>query len=159
MDNLRALQLSDQTWVRSFLEKHWGAAQIVTCGRVHQAECLPGFVIEQAGCPVGLVTYCLADQACEVVSLDSVVQGQGIGTRLLAEVLSLARRQGCRRVWLITSNDNTPALRFYQKRGFRLVAIHREALTAARRLKPQIPWLGLDGIPICDEIELEINLT
>ena len=63
---------------------------------------------------------------------------------------------GCRRVWLVTSNDNLPALRFYQRRGYELVAVHRRSLEEARRLKPEIPSTGLYGIPLRDEIELEI---
>jgi hypothetical protein len=59
---------------------------------------------------------------------------------------------------LITTNDNVAALRFYQKRGFTLAALHKNALEQSRRLKPQIPLLGLDGIPLRDEIELEIFL-
>jgi RimJ/RimL family protein N-acetyltransferase len=73
-------------------------------------------------------------------------------------VKEVAVASGCERLWLITTNDNTPALRFYQKRGFQLVAIHRNALEHSRRLKPQIPLLGLNGIPLRDEIELEMLL-
>ncbi|MEM6284414.1 MAG: GNAT family N-acetyltransferase, partial [Chloroflexota bacterium] len=60
--------------------------------------------------------------------------------------------------WLITSNDNTPALRYWQKRGFEIIAVHRDAITEARRLKPEIPLVGMDDIPIRDEIELEMRL-
>jgi len=65
---------------------------------------------------------------------------------------------GCRRVWLITSNDNLDALRFYQRRGLRLVAVHRGAIDEARRVKPSIPATGEYGIPVRDEIELELQL-
>ena len=62
-------------------------------------------------------------------------------------------------MWLITTNDNLNALRFYQGRGFRLVAVHPGAVEASRRLKPQIPELGSFGIPIRDELELELSLA
>jgi Acetyltransferase (GNAT) family len=68
------------------------------------------------------------------------------------------REAGCRRVWLITTNDNLRALRFYQRRGFRLVAVHPDALARSRELKPSIPEIGLDGIPLRDELELELLL-
>ena len=73
-------------------------------------------------------------------------------------VRAAAVAAGCRRLWLITTNDNLPALRFYQRRGFVLAALHRDAIAASRRLKPQIPLLGLDNIPIRDELELEMAL-
>jgi ribosomal protein S18 acetylase RimI-like enzyme len=74
-------------------------------------------------------------------------------------VSNAAKTQGCHRLWLITTNDNTHALRFYQRRGFRIVAIHVGAIDESRRLKPEISAVGLDGIPIRDEIELEIALV
>jgi hypothetical protein len=58
-------------------------------------------------------------------------------------------------VWLITSNDNLNALRFYQRRGYRLAAVHRDAIVLARQIKPEIPLVGDFGIPLTDEIELE----
>jgi GNAT superfamily N-acetyltransferase len=73
-------------------------------------------------------------------------------------VAESARAAGCRRLWLITTNDNLPALRFYQKRGFVLVRLHRGAVAGSRRLKPEIPLTGSEGIPIRDELELELEL-
>ncbi|MNV93512.1 hypothetical protein D3C71_1882140 [compost metagenome] len=61
-------------------------------------------------------------------------------------------------MWLITSNDNTRAIRFYQKRGLDLKAVHRDAITEARKLKPSIPLIGMDGIPIRHELEFELTL-
>jgi GNAT superfamily N-acetyltransferase len=156
----------DQAWVSQFLAGHWGSAQIVTRGKVHQADRLPGFYARAMeplgnyapGTPVGLITYAIENESCEIVSLDSLVEGVGIGSGLLQQVEGLAREQGCRRLWLITSNDNTPAIRFYQKRGWRMAAIHRGAIDLARRVKPEIPWIGIDGIPIRDEIEFEKRL-
>jgi GNAT superfamily N-acetyltransferase len=73
-------------------------------------------------------------------------------------VVDEARKQNCERVFLATTNDNLHALRFYQKRGFELVAVHRGAVNESRKIKPGIPLIGNDGIPIRDEIELEMNL-
>ena len=75
---------------------------------------------------------------------------------MIEAVRLLARRQGCTRLWVITTNDNVDALRFYQRRGFRLVRVHRGAVDRSRaRLKPEIPSVGAYGIPLRDEIELE----
>lgn len=78
---------------------------------------------------------------------------------LLDALLEAARRGGCRRLWLITTNDNLNALRFYQRRGWRLVAVHAGAVDEARKVKPQISVIGEDGIPIHDEIELEFPIA
>ena len=145
-------------WIRSLLCERWGASELVTRGRLHQADQLPGFIAFEEKRPVGLVTYTLQNGDCEIVSLDSLETGRGIGSALVKAVVSVASTENCKRVWLITTNDNTPALRFYQKVGFELVAIHRDAVKNARTLKPSIPQTGLDGIPIKHEIELEIRI-
>jgi GNAT superfamily N-acetyltransferase len=125
---------------------------------MHVFERLSGFIAEQRDTPVGLITYQIEGEACEIVSLDSLVEGQGVGSSLVAAVRGVAMEQGCARLWLVTTNDNTPALRFYQKQGFRLVMLHKYAIETARQLKPEIPTHGFDGIPIRDEIELEVRL-
>ena len=152
---VRSLASSDRAWVVAFVTERWGAPVVVVHGAAYQVDGLPGFVAMREGERVGLVTYHLADDACEIVSLDSGRPGIGVGTALVDAVAGAARRQRRRRVWLMTTNDNLRALRFYQKRGFVLVAVHRGAVVAARALKPEIPLIGDDGIPIRDEIELE----
>ena len=77
---------------------------------------------------------------------------------LLAAARMEARERGCRRLWLVTTNDNTPAVRFYQRRDFDICAFHRNAITESRRLKPEIPDEGLFGIRVRHEIELEYLL-
>ena len=74
---------------------------------------------------------------------------------MLEVAKEVARAHAYRRLWLITTNDNWPALAFYQAGGWRQCALHRGAITEARRLKPQIPLIGHAGIPIEDEIEFE----
>ncbi|NIS82278.1 MAG: GNAT family N-acetyltransferase [Anaerolineales bacterium] len=156
--NVRTKEQTDCEWVVDLLNTHWGAVRIVSRGRVHEADTLPGFVAELRGRRVGLLTYHIDGDDCEIVSLNSLVEGQRIGTTLMEAVSDEAKRAGCRRLWLITTNDNLPALRFYQKRNFRLVAVHTDAATEARKLKPEIPHEGVYGIPIRDEIELEMIL-
>ena len=155
---IRPLNKQDRNWVAILQGEWWGSAVVVTRGRVYQADELPGFVAIQDNKPVGLVTYHFEGKECEVISLNSLAGGVGIGSALLAAVRDKAMQTKCQRLWLTTTNDNTAALRFYQKRGFLLVAVYRNALENSRRLKPDIPLVGMDGIPIRDEIELEILL-
>jgi GNAT superfamily N-acetyltransferase len=105
-----------------------------------------------------LITYRVEGDAGEIITLNSLVEGRGIGTALVQAVHQTAVQAGCRCLWLITTNDNLAALRFWQKRGFSLVRVHRNAMTDSRRLKPEIPLTGEHGIPIRDEIELEAIL-
>jgi ribosomal protein S18 acetylase RimI-like enzyme len=121
---------------------------------------LPGFVARWGKSDVGLVTYLIDGKECEIVTINAFAEGEGlgVGTALIEAVRESAAEAGCARLWLITTNDNTEAIRFYQRRGFALAAVHRNAVAASRRLKPEIPLIGLHDIPIRDEIELEIAL-
>jgi len=156
--SIRSLVDSDREWVRQRITQYWGAQTMVAHGIVYHPSDLPGFLALYHGGPVALATFHLEGETCELVSLDCDVQGIGIGTALVAAVLQAAKKAGCRRVWLVTTNDNLHALGFYQKRGFHLVAVHPEAVTEARKQKPSIPMIGENGIPIRDEIVLEITI-
>lgn len=145
-------------WVQSLLRHRWGSTDMVTRGHIHKADQLPGFIAIESNQPVGLITYSLKNSECEIVTLDSLKAGKGIGLRLVRSVIDFAVGKNCKRVFLTTTNDNTNALRFYQKNGFHLAAIHLRGVEKSRMLKPEIPEIGFDNIPIRDEIELEIEL-
>jgi ribosomal protein S18 acetylase RimI-like enzyme len=155
---VRPLESADADWVRQLLAEHWHSAKIVSRGKVHYADRLPGLIAMQDDRRVGLVTFHVEGDECEIVTLNSLAEGIGVGSALISGIRSAAISNNCRRVWLITTNDNTPALRFYQQRGFTLAAFHRNALQLSRKLKPEIQLVGLDGIPLRDELELEMLL-
>ena len=158
---IRPVAPEDRPWVKEFSVGRWGAEIIVVHGTVHRPHELPGFLAMLRGQDarddkIGLLTYEIRDGACEIVTLDSIQPGIGVGSALVQAVNTAARQSGCRRVWLVTTNDNLHALGFYQRRGFAIVAVYPEAVEHARRLKPHIPRVGQRGIPIRDELELEM---
>jgi ribosomal protein S18 acetylase RimI-like enzyme len=157
--DVQPLRDEDRSWARRLLAARWGSPTIVSRGRAQDASRLAGFVARLDGARAGLATYRIDGDACELVSLDSITENCGVGSALLDAVVSMATEAGCRRLWLITGNDNLNALRFYQKRELRLVALHRDALAESRRIKPEIPERGLHGIPLRDELELERLLS
>ncbi len=159
---IHPLTEADRPWVGQFISEHWGSPLMAVHGEIFQMDTLPGFYAIQPGDPgracIGLVTYRIAGGDCEVMSLDSLREGLGIGTALLEAVKGAARTAGCARLVLTTTNDNLHALRFYQRRGFVLAGVRINAVAESRRLKPEIPLTGYDSIPIRDEIELVIAL-
>jgi len=136
----------------------WASTRIVSKGNVHDTNELPGIIAIHKNNRVGLIIYKIIGDECEIVSLNSLKENIGIGTALLKETERISTLKGCKRLWVITTNDNIDALRFYQKKGFKIVAIHLDALEKSRRLKPEIPLLGSNDIEIRDEIELEKTL-
>ena len=155
---IRAADKTDRNWVAHFLDEHWGSTRVVSRGQVYLAHLLPGFIAEEGDERIGLVTYRIDEKDCEIVTINSLRAGEGVGTALVEAAKVVAEAEGCERLWLITTNDNMEALRFYQKRGFQLKAIYPNALDESRKIKPEIPLYGKDGIPLRDEIELEMML-
>lgn len=149
----------DRDWITNLLLDNWVSNIIVTRGITYEADKLPAIIVEVDSLRVGLLTYKIKNGELEIITMNALEKHQGVGTALLNEVEKIARRNGCERIWLITTNDNIDALRFYQRRGFEMVAVHRYAIEESRKLKPQLPFVGKHGIPIRDEIEMELILN
>jgi GNAT superfamily N-acetyltransferase len=153
---IRPVADADRPALRALVVELWGWPVAVGHGVVFQPAELPGLIAERDGDAVGLLTYEVRGDTLEVVSINAFPAGAGTGTTLLEAAVRAARDEhGCRRVVLTTTNDNVDALRFYQRRGFRLVALRPGAVDDSRRIKPDIPATGAYGIPLRDELELE----
>jgi GNAT superfamily N-acetyltransferase len=157
--SIRRVQPHDREWILGFLLDRWGSERQVAYGQVFYPADHPGFVALVAGKPTGLLTHRIDAGSCEVTLLDSGRRQMGIGSALLEAVEIEARQEGCRRIWLVTTNDNLDALRFYQRRGFALSKLRPGAVVRSRELKPEIPLVGEFGIPLRDELELEKPLS
>ena len=158
MITIRTIQPADRVWLAQTLRRLWGATQMVSRGRLYDLATLPGFLACDGDEIVGIVTYRPEETAGEIASLDALRPRQGIGRQLLAHMAVLGQKEGWRRLWLITTNDNLPAQRFYESVGWRLAQIHHGAIEQSRLLKPEIPLLGLNGVPLEDEYEYELLL-
>lgn len=155
---VRPLQEKDRHWAEGVVSRHNASRRVVSRGVLHDTRALPGLIAESDSLPVGLLHYRVAEEQLEVVVLAAIRRRQGVGRLLLRAAESLARARGCRRCWLVTTNDNSGAIRFYRALGWRQAAVHRGAVREARRLKAEIPELAADGTPIEDEIEFELRL-
>ena len=154
---LRKIESSDVGWIKDVFTRRWGGEFIVSRGKIHRPEELEGFIGEVGDKKKGLVTFKIINKEMEIVSLDSFLERKGIGTKLVEKIINSAKRKKLRRIWLVTTNDNINALRFWQERGFTIKAVYSNAISVSRKLKPGIPHIGNYGIPIKDEIELELK--
>ena len=132
----------------------WGSELQVVHQSVYRPAELPGLIAERAGRVVGLLTYQVSEEMLEVVTLNAIERRTGVGTILMEAVAADARQLRCQEIRLTTTNDNLDAIRFYQRRGLRLVALRPGAVDQARLEKPEIPRVGDYGIPLRDEIDL-----
>ena len=137
----------------------WGSEVVAVHGSSLRPADLAGFIAERSHRVAGLLTYqLLGGDTLEIVTLNAIGRRAGIGTMLIEAAMAKARRFGCREIRLTTTNDNIDALRFYQRRGFRLTELRPGAVDQARRHKPEIPRVGDYGIPLRDEIDLTLSV-
>ena len=149
----------DQEFLAETIAGAFASTRVVSRGRVHEdASALDGFVVENDGRPIGLALWHEVDGDAELVVIVTTYRGAGAGGALLDAVVEHAREAGWKRLWLITTNDNTDAIRLYQRTGWEWVGWHKDAVDTSRALKPELPPTGAYGIPIKHEIEFEYPL-
>jgi GNAT superfamily N-acetyltransferase len=150
---------ADRPALEAFLKDH-GSVHVARRGELVDVLDQPALLVWSGDELVGVATYVVRDGACELLTLHASRRRSGIGSALVAAVVDAARAAGCTRLWVVTTNDNVDALRFYQRRGFRLSRLRPGAVDESRRsLKPKIPTVGTHGIPLRDELELELELS
>lgn len=155
---VRAVLPDEHDWLTAHLQLAWGGATIVSRGSVRDASGLPALVCTQGSELLGLATYEITGEECELVTLEAFRPREGVGSALLEAVVAAAREHDCARLCLVTTNDNVTAQRFYENRGLRFVALQAGAVDEARKLKPEIPLVGEGGVEIHDELEYELIL-
>jgi N-acetylglutamate synthase-like GNAT family acetyltransferase len=157
---IRKTTAKDRKWVWSFIKGHWGSSLIIVHGKQYFADEIEGLIaVNVNGDRIGLITYDISENECQIVTLNSTIDKNGVGKALVDSVTKIAIKKKCKRLWLITTNDNIHALRFYQKHGFVISEIRINEIENSRKIKREIPKIGIDEIPIRDEIELEIKLN
>jgi GNAT superfamily N-acetyltransferase len=157
---IRRVTPDDRGWIAEVLTAHFASTRIVSRGHVYEdASILDGFAVEADRRPAGFALWHEVDGDAELVVIVTLNRGSGAGAMLMDAMLDHARAEGWHRLWLITTNDNVDAIRFYQRAGWDWVAFHRDAVTKNRVLKPELPELGSHSLPIRHEIEFEAPLT
>ncbi|MDG4823695.1 GNAT family N-acetyltransferase [Asanoa sp. WMMD1127] len=149
----------DREALDTFHEQNWGGPIVVVHDEAIDLRTLPALIATGPdGKLAGALSWRVDGDALEVVSIAAAATGTGVGTALLNAVVAEARSAGSSRVWLVTTNDNLRALHFYQRRGMRIVGVDPGAADRARLMKPRIPTVGENGIPVHDELRLELTV-
>ena len=152
------IQASDREEIAAFVRRHWHSTKVMSRGKVFYPHKEEGYIERRDGELVGLLTYFIEDEAMEILTLNATLEGEGIGSSLMLNAIDRARERACRRLWLTTTNDRLRAIGFYQRLGFRMLAINLGVVDEARKVKPEIPVTGERGVPIHDEIVLELAI-
>ena len=144
--------------INAFIKQHWYTTTMIIRGKEIDMTKTDGFYFSEGENIIGLITYIVYDNILEITSLDSLLENQGIGSKLVETVIHEAKEKKFQKIVLITTNDNINAIRFYQKRGFDMEHLFRNALDISRKLKPEIPLIGENSIPLRHEIEFELSI-
>lgn len=150
------INASNRQLINAFIRQHWYTTTMIIRGKEIDMTKTEGFYFSKGKDIVGLITYIVYDNILEITSLDSLLENQGIGSKLLKTVIHEAKEKKVQKIVLITTNDNINAIKFYQKRGFDMARLFRNALDISRKLKPEIPLIGENSIPLRHEIEFEL---
>lgn len=153
---VRSLTEHDQSWKLTTLERGWGATTVARLGELIDAASLPGLVAVDGDERLGLLTYLEGADGVEVVTLQALVEGRGVGRALMDTISHQSAQWTAPRLWLITTNDNIRAFAFYQRWGMDLCRVIRNGVEASRHVKPAIPSTGNAGIPLRHELEFEL---
>lgn len=147
-------EAADATFIDEQWRRLWGLP-VVSLDREYQPTDVEGLVYrDDGGAPRGLVTWYVGGDRAEIVSVDAFEQGRHVGGRLLNGAEEEMRRRGAKRATIMTTNDNLRAIAFYVRHGYRIVAVHLDAMDRVRQLKPEVPKTGHDDLPLQDVIEL-----
>lgn len=158
IENIERISNETRNLVNQFFIDNWFSTDMSLRGEIIDGTKLDGFLLQEENNIIGLVTYTFFGDICEIVTLDSKRENMGIGTALVKKIEKIAIDNNCKKMRLITTNDNMRALQFYQKRGYCLTKLYPNAMEEVRKAKPNVPMIGDNDIPLRDEIELEKNL-
>lgn len=154
----RQVEPQDAQVIKNLMSKHWGGEPLIIRGQAYYPSKLPGIFALEDTKIIGLLFYEIKNHECEIVVFEVFDKFKGIGTQMLNKLIEIAKNLHCTRIFLMTTNDDLDALRFYQRRGFHLCGIHFNTHAKAKELKPNLGDIGDYDIPIRDEIDLEMIL-
>ena len=91
---IKKIKEEDRSWVKQFINDHWGSNMVVIHGKKYIVDNLRGFIaFDKYLKKIGLITYTIEKNECHIITLDSTIENMGIGTRLLENVKDIAHAQ------------------------------------------------------------------
>jgi GNAT superfamily N-acetyltransferase len=151
---VRELADADRGWLCDLVDREWGLPVVSVSGvyDLSDLSSLPGFVAVEDDRRIGAATYRPTDGTCEVVTLNALTPSKGVGSALLAAVKRVADSRGLR-LWLITTDENLPAIEFYRRRGMEMVDLHRDFVDTVRCHKVVVDDNAAEGVPYRHALE------
>jgi GNAT superfamily N-acetyltransferase len=150
--------ITDRVFLEELLRLRWSGGALMLRGRIVHPKDVEGLAAYHGGRLAGVATWLVEGPVMYLATLNNITDQRGVGIALLDAMMALGREKGSALLRVIVTNDNLYALGFYQRRGFRIIAVHPGAIDTIRTMLPSVPIVGANRIPIRDEIELEMAL-
>ena len=164
---IRPATSADQARIATLSNYFWGENEVESFGRSYQVDELPAYVACDEDDIVGVASYALDGDETNLVVLNVLPQWQGRGAArdLIAAVTKAMQVEGVKRIILSTTNDDLPALVWqvpsgehgeglYQRLGFAITNVDVGKMVEHHGGEE----LGFAGIPVRDEVQMEVNL-
>ena len=149
---VRDAEAHDRAAIEEICDRVWGETDIDAFGRTFDVLAEDNIVAEVEGEFAGMISLALdrGELAIVILSVYPEHQGAGIGAALVEKAVERASARNLQLVKAETTNDDIPALYFYQRHGFVLYEIDAGAVTDHHGAV--LP--GFAGIPVRDAVRL-----
>lgn len=147
----------ERSCIREFVERFWQEQTQLTFDEKFVVTKLPAYIAKVKSQTVGFVAFAEKEDSTIIVALGVLPQYQnaGIGKGLIEAVEDEAKRLHKKKLLVSTSNDDLPALAFYQRLGFQIYDVKPNVIAE----KHGAILKGIGGIPIRDELRLQKALS
>jgi len=139
--------------IRKFVKRFWGEEEQLTFDRKFMVAQLPAYIAKVGKNIIGFASFAEVNSDIIIVALSVLPQYQnaGVGKNLIQKVEAETRRLGKKKLLVLTSNDDLPALAFYQSLGFQIYEVKPNVIAE----KHGMILKGIGGLPIRDELRLQ----
>ncbi len=142
--------------IRELVQRFWGEKEQLTFDRKFIVAELPTYAAKLGNNIIGFISFTEVDDATILVALGVLpkYQSSGVGKSLIAKVEAEAKRRTKKKLLVSTSNDDLPALAFYQSLGFQIYEVKPNVIAE----KHGRVFEGIGGLPVRDELRLQKTL-
>ncbi|KAF0229555.1 MAG: hypothetical protein FD175_1893 [Beijerinckiaceae bacterium] len=151
--------IEDKSEIAAFMVGTWGSTRMMVAMQVYDVMAIEATGLYDAENKlVAFASWALRDKTAYLCALHALVEGKSYARHLLAALMPVLKDKGARTIRAMITNDNMPALTFYQKNGFRFATLYVGGVDAYRPTMPGMRTHGYQDIPIRDALELEMIL-
>jgi len=149
----KVLSDKEREAIREFVLRFWGEEEQLTFDRKFVVTDLPAFLAKSGNTIIGFVSFAEVNDVILIAALGILpkYQDAGVGKSLIKKVEAETKRLEKKKLLVSTSNDDLPALAFYQSIGFQIYEVKPNIIAE----KHGTVLKGIGRLPIRDELRMQ----